>query len=89
MRKKTIGQEHTILKCGTIIMVIYAVFIDKIKNTKMYQTLMCPKDTILINTEHDISPDDCATIIQTAIKDKLNSEKTSLIDTILHFLKIR
>ena len=70
-------------------MVIYAVFIDKIKNTKMYQTLMCPKDTILINTEHDISPDDCATIIQTAIKDKLNSEKTSLIDTILHFLKIR
>ena len=31
MSNKTIDNEYTLLKSGTIIMIMYAVFIDKIK----------------------------------------------------------
>ena len=82
MSDKTIDNEYTLLKSGTIIMIMYAVFIDKIKNTSVYQKIVCPKDTILINSGDEYTDrNNCATIIQTAVKNKIN-EKTSVDEKI-------
>ncbi len=89
MNKEIIDAKKRFIKGGTIVMILYAVFMSKIKNTALFQKLICPKDTILINTKsfdniQMLEKDTTATIIQTAVRSKLlitQRETTETIDT--------
>ena len=93
MNNKTIDEEYTILKSGTIMMLMYAVFINKVQNTKIYQKILCPNDTVLINSSSmeklgfNDETDVVATTIQHAVKTNLKSSK-SIFDTFIDYFRI-
>ena len=69
-------EKPTYVKAGDLLMLLYATILNHAQYSYYYKKLFCPKDAVIVEKKHCMpDKDDAASLIQSQVLEKLNSDK--------------